>query len=45
VQADQRLAETHNWLTFLERPNDMSDQDYTSLVRFASRFFVDNGLL
>jgi hypothetical protein len=45
VQADEKLAMIHNWLTFLERPNRLSDQDYTVLVRQALHFFLDEHIL
>jgi hypothetical protein len=45
IQADEKLAMIHDWLTFLERPNGLSDQDYTALVHQASRFFLDEHIL
>ena len=35
----------HDWLTFLERPEGLSDQDYAALIHFASRFFLDDFIL
>jgi hypothetical protein len=35
----------HNWLTFLEQPDGLSDQDYMALVHQASRFFLDEHIL
>src|ERR1700761_1356784 len=45
MQADVKLAMIHDWLTFLERPGDISDQDYAALIRQASRFFLDENIL
>jgi hypothetical protein len=45
VRADKKLAMIHDWLTFLERPEGLSDQDYAALIRQASRFFLDEHIL
>jgi hypothetical protein len=45
VQANKKLVMIHDWLMFLERPNRLSDQDYTALVRQASHFFLDEYIL
>jgi hypothetical protein len=45
IQANKKLAMIHDWLTFLERPNGLSDQDYTVLVCQASCFFLDKHIL
>ena len=45
VQADKRLEMAHDWLTFLDRPPNMPDQEYANLVWFASKFFIDDGVL
>jgi hypothetical protein len=45
IQANLKLAMIHNWLTFLERPGGLSDQDYATLIRQASRFFLDENIL
>jgi hypothetical protein len=45
IQADLKLAMIHDWLTFLERPGGLSDQDYATLIRQASSFFLDENIL
>jgi hypothetical protein len=45
IQADLKLAMIHDWLTFLERPGSLSDQDYAALIRQASHFFLDENIL
>jgi hypothetical protein len=45
IQANKKLAMIHDWLTFLERPNGLSDQDYMALVHQASCFFLDECIL
>jgi hypothetical protein len=44
-KADRKLEMAHDWLTFLERPEGLSDQDYEALVHFTSRFFLDDYIL
>jgi hypothetical protein len=45
IQADLKLAMIHDWLTFLEWPGGLSDQDYAALIHQASRFFLDKNIL
>ena len=45
IHADEKLAMVHEWLTFLERPEGLTDQDYSALIRQASRFFLDEHIL
>jgi hypothetical protein len=45
MQADEKLAMIHDWLTFLERPNGLSDQDYAAVIRQAVWFFLDEHIL
>ena len=45
MQADKKLAMIHDWLTFMERPEGLSDQDYAAMIRQASRFFLDQHIL
>jgi hypothetical protein len=45
IQANEKLAMIHNWLTFLERPDGLSDQDYVAVIRQAARFFLDKHIL
>jgi hypothetical protein len=45
IQADEKLAMIHDWLTFLERPDGLSDQDYAAVIRQAARFFLDEHIL
>jgi hypothetical protein len=45
MQADKKLAMIHDWLTFLERPNGLSDQDYAAVIRQAAWFFLDEHIL
>jgi hypothetical protein len=40
--ADKRLEMVHDWLTFFDRPGDISDRDYDSLTRYAAGFFIDD---
>jgi hypothetical protein len=45
IQADLKLAMIHDWLTFLERPGGLSDQDYATLICQVSCFFLDENIL
>ena len=45
MQADKKLAMIHDWLTFMERPEGLSDQDYVAMIQQASRFFLDQHIL
>ena len=45
TQADEKLAMIHEWLTFLEQPEGLTDQDYTALIRQAMHFFLDKQIL
>ncbi len=45
VQADKQLEMAHDWLAFLDWLPDMPDQEYANLVHFASKFFIDDGIL
>jgi hypothetical protein len=45
IQADKKLAMIHDWLMFLERPDGLSDQDYTAVIRQAVCFFLDKHIL
>ena len=38
--ADKRLEMAHDWLATLERPGDISDHEYTLVMRYASSFFL-----
>ena len=40
--ADKRLEMAHDWLATLERPDDISDHEYTLVMRYASSFFLDD---
>ena len=41
----KKLAMVHDWLTFLECPGDLSDQDYAALICQVSCFFLDEHIL
>ena len=45
TQANKKLAMVHDWLTFLECPGNISDQDYVALIHQALRFFLDEHIL
>ena len=45
MRADNKLIQINDWLEFLERPEDLSDQDYAALIRAAARFFLDEHIL
>jgi hypothetical protein len=36
------LEMVHNWLTFFDRPGNISDCDYNSLTHYAAGFFIDD---
>jgi hypothetical protein len=42
VFADKWLEMVHDWLTFFDRPGDISDCDYNSLTCYTAGFFVDD---
>jgi len=44
-KADLRLVQAHEWLRTLQRPEDITDCNYDTLVRFATGFFTDKGHL
>jgi hypothetical protein len=43
--ADKRLTMAHDWLLSLERPDNISDHEYTLVMRYAAGLFVDNNVL
>ena len=45
TQADKKLAMVHDWLTFLEHPGNISDQDYAALICQVLHFFLDEHIL
>src|SRR6201996_1396778 len=45
VKAETRLEMVHEWLTFLERPEGLSDQEHVWLICFAAWFFLDDHIL
>jgi hypothetical protein len=42
---DQRVLKVKKWLTDLIRPDDLSDAEYTTFLRYCSEFFVDQDRL
>jgi hypothetical protein len=45
MQADKRLKQVHNWLTFFKWPDGMADHKYELLTCYAASFFVDNSIM
>ena len=45
ILADKRLAMVHDWLITLERPDPISDHEFSLVIHYTSGFFVDNGAL
>ena len=45
VKADRRLEMAHDWLGSLLRPDDISDHEYSLVMRYATGFFVDSTVL
>ncbi|KAG6847390.1 hypothetical protein C0991_001931 [Blastosporella zonata] len=41
IQEEQRLQLVRSWLETLQRPKDILDSDYASLIRYATSFFKD----
>ena len=42
AHTDKHLEQVHNWLSFTEQPEDMSDREYGDLMRYMTGFFIDN---
>ena len=42
ARADKHLEQVHDWLTFTEQPEDMSDKEYSDLMQYATGFFIDD---
>ena len=42
ARADKRLEQVHDWLTFMEQPEDMLDKEYGDLMQYATGFFIDD---
>ena len=45
VKADERLLKVKPWLDTLQRPNDISDAEYKTFMRYCTEFFVSEGRL
>ena len=45
IHGDKRLEMAHDWLGSLARPDNISDHEYTLVIRYASGFFVDSNVL
>ena len=39
---DKHLERVHDWLTFTEQPEDMSDREYGDLMSYMTRFFIND---
>ena len=40
--ADKCLEQVHDWLTFMEQLEDMSDKEYGKIMRYVTGFFIDD---
>jgi Integrase zinc binding domain/RNase H-like domain found in reverse transcriptase len=45
VKADERLLKVKPWLDTLQRPDDLSDAEYKTFMRYCTEFFVYNDRL
>ena len=42
AHVDKHLEQVHDWLTFMEQLEDMSDKEDGDLMRYTTRFFIDD---
>ena len=42
AHVDKHLEQVHDWLTFMEQPEDMSDKEYGDLMCYTTGFFIDD---
>ena len=45
ILADKRLEMAHNWLISMERPDSISDHEYSLVICYATGFFINGGIL
>jgi hypothetical protein len=43
--ADRRLEMAHDWLISMERPDGITDHEFSLIIRYAANFFVSDGIL
>ena len=43
--ADRRLEKAHDWLISMERPDGITDHEFSLIIRYAANFFVSDGIL
>ena len=42
---DERLCTLHNWFVTMQCPNNITDTEYTALLRYSTCFFMNDGRL
>ena len=45
ILANKHLEMAHNWLISMEQPDSISDHKYSLVIRYATGFFINGGIL